>query len=54
LPKTLRKFSTYFNKKIDEESLKKGAESSEDIDDQDDDPFYQNKDDCFGISLEDD
>ncbi|KAG5037703.1 hypothetical protein JHK82_018514 [Glycine max] len=39
----------------EEESItKKEVESPEENDDQDDNPFYQNEDYCFGISLEDD
>jgi len=38
----------------EESTTKKEVESSEDNDDLDNNPFYQNEDDCFGISLKDD
>ena len=37
-----------------ESTMKKEVDSLEENDDKNNSPFYQNEDDCFGISLEDD
>ncbi|KAH1043108.1 hypothetical protein GYH30_025113 [Glycine max] len=54
LAQNLKEVLQLLQQEEEEESSKKDVGSSKDIDDQDDDPFYQNEDDFFGISLEDD
>ncbi|KAL5177152.1 hypothetical protein HKD37_08G022961 [Glycine soja] len=54
LAQNLKEVLQLLQQEVEEEPSKKEAESLETNDDQEDDPFYQNEDDCFGISLDDD